>query len=485
MLYAERFGVADPREHRRQLRNAGLVEKRLALLRDLEVAAAVPAVLTDHIDGWFAPAVAGPLAAIGLTTLGDLERQVGQGGRWWRVIPGWGPGKAARVVEQLAGLLGAATTRRWPAPVAAAEPGRLSGRDGANRAPDRPRIDAEHDRAAIAAWISARAGSPATALVYEREAERFLLWCLVERQRALSDATAEDCRAYMDFVKEVPDHWTSKRRVARLAPGWAPFRNSLSVASQGVMLAALHSLFAWLVDARYLQSNPWALVNRRLGDDPNAHPEDVTSRAFTPAAWAALRAELAADPASLTNIRLGWICTFVEATGLRASELVSRTRKHLVRRGAGWWLQVHGKGSKNRLVPVPSVAMEATSAYFRSRGLAFDTAAPDTPLLGSLLDPAAAVSYPALAETFGRFARRAAKRLPESERRQAKRASTHWLRHTHATRAAEREVPLDVLQANLGQSDPRTTARYYQAQFERRADEMERAFKGRASGAPG
>jgi integrase len=37
-------------------------------------------------------------------------------------------------------------------------------------------------------------------------------------------------------------------------------------------------------------------------------------------------------------------------------------------------------------------------------------------------------------------------------------------------------VPLDVLQENLGQSDPRTTARYYRAQMKRREAEMERAF---------
>lgn len=45
------------------------------------------------------------------------------------------------------------------------------------------------------------------------------------------------------------------------------------------------------------------------------------------------------------------------------------------------------------------------------------------------------------------------------------------------TRAAERNVPADVLQENLGQSDPRTTARYYRAQLQRRQNEIEKAFK--------
>lgn len=56
--------------------------------------------------------------------------------------------------------------------------------------------------------------------------------------------------------------------------------------------------------------------------------------------------------------------------------------------------------------------------------------------------------------------------------------AAHWLRHTHATRAAERGAPADALQENFGQSDPRTTGRYYRAQIQRRAQLMEGAFSG-------
>jgi hypothetical protein len=49
-----------------------------------------------------------------------------------------------------------------------------------------------------------------------------LLWCVLERGRVLSDASAEDGRAYMDFLAAVPEAWISRRKVARLAPGWAP-----------------------------------------------------------------------------------------------------------------------------------------------------------------------------------------------------------------------------------------------------------------------
>ena len=393
--------------------------------------------------------------------------------------PAWGPVKAARLARHLALLLGPPPAPSWPVALAGLSAGALTGRHGTNRAPAGVGgTDADDDRAAIRAWIAARAGSALTAKQYEREAERFLLWCVLERGRALADATAEDCRGYMDFLGDVPERWISRRKVERFGPGWAPFKGPLSLASQGVAIAALHSLFSWLVQARYLASNPWVLVNRKLGDDPARGDDDATSRAFTPAAWRALQAHLQGSALSASTARLAWLCVFVECTGLRAAELLGARRTHLQRGAHGWVLRVHGKGRRNRTVPVPTAAVEATRRYFEARGLDLESAPPETPLLASLTDPTAPISYGALHETFTRFVRRAVKAsdLTDEVRRHAERASAHWLRHTHATRAAERNVPPDVLQENLGQSDPRTTARYYRAQMQRRQKEMERAF---------
>jgi integrase len=476
-MYAERFGTPDAGARRRTARNARLRERRLALLKELEAVAIEAAKPSDLLDGWLKPEVAEQLRRGGLLTLADLQRRIAQGGQWWSGLRAFGPVKAKRLAGQVEQLIGKPAATVWPVAIAGQGAGGLSGQHGSNRAvPGACRIDADHDRSAIHAWISARAGSPATAKQYEREAERFLLWCILERKRALADATAEDCRAYMDFIVAVPDRWISRHRVDRMAPGWTPFRGSLSISSQRVALAALHALFTWLVDAGYLASNPWALVNRHLGDDPNIDPEDTDSRAFTPPAWAALQAELERRPPGASVSRLRWICQFVEATGLRSAELLASRRSHLVHRRGAWWLRVHGKGRRNRLVPVPSGALLATKVYFAGRGFELEAAPPEMPLLGALDDAMAPITYASFHETFTRFVRRAVQPLPLDERRQAERASAHWLRHTHATRAAEKLVPPDVLQANLGQSDPRTTARYYRAQLDRRRAEMERVY---------
>ena len=478
-LHAERFGAIDPGVLRRQVRNARLRAKRIALLRELEAVAAERAAPNDLLDGWLPAALAGQLGRGGALTLVDLQRRIARGGRWWRGLPAFGPVKAARLAGLVEVLLGQEATPVWPLAVMGGQASALSGAQGANRAPaGAAGTDATDDRAAIRAWVAARAGSPLTARQYEREAERFLLWCVMERSRALADATAEDCRAYMDFLADVPERWISRAKAERFAPGWAPFKGPLTLASQRVAVAALHSLFGWLVQARYLLGNPWVLVNRKLGDDARQGDEDVTSRAFTPAAWQALQVHLRAAGPSASNTRLAWLLAFVECTGLRAAELIAARRAHLHRSSHGWVLRVHGKGRRNRTVPLPAVGLEATKAYFAARGLDFEAAEPETPLLAALGDAMAPLGYSALHETFTRFIRRAVKAsdLPPDECHRAEQASAHWLRHTHATRAAERQVPPDVLQENLGQSDPRTTARYYRAQMQRRHKEMERAF---------
>lgn len=483
-MYAERFGQVDRGARRRAARNERLRNKRLQLLRDLETVEAEPAKPSDLLDGWLTPELAEQLRQGGDLTLADLHRRIARGGRWWLGLRAFGPTKAGRLAHHVGVLLDMKGDAAWPVATAEKSLAALSGAHGSNRATGAiAGTQAGNDREAVRAWISAKAGSTHTAKQYEREAERFVLWCVLERGKALSDATAEDCRAYLDFIAAVPDRWISRRSAARFAPGWAPFKGPLTLASQRVAIAALHSLFAWLVQARYLAGNPWVLVNRKVGDDPLRDEDDPSSRAFTPVAWAAMRAHLASQPASPSVHRLRWLCAFVECTGLRAAEILRARRKDMlhVASAKGWVLRVHGKGRRNRTVPVPAVALAATLAYFASRGIDFDTADPETPLLASLVD-GQPITYRSLHETFERFIRRVLPNLPEAERDRTRRASAHWLRHTHATRAAEREVPPDVLQENLGQADPRTTARYYRAQIARRQAAMERAFDAAAGG---
>lgn len=540
----------DAGQRRRRLRSDRLRQRQLEVLRALETAVAQAAQPDDPVDGWLPPALAEQLVAAGVLTLAQLQQRIDRGGRWWRgLLRAYGPLKARRLVQHLALLTARpgpedgpsrapATPAAVPAPAAvwlpvlpaAADapapaprdrlslatvarllfgapaegdpgplprwvlggrqvpPGALVAEADAPGAVARPgsRLTATDDRAAVREVIAICAGSALTAPRYQREADRFMLWIVVERGRALSAATALDCRLYIKHLAHPPEAWISRRQVARWAPGWAPLRGPLTPASQAYAVRVLHGLYEALVDTGYLADNPWALISRRVRRGrPSAHEVlGPQSRAFTPRAWAALLAHLAAVSPGPGAARLRWLLTFAEATGLRAAELLHAEVGHLHNTPRGWLLGVLGKGDKARIVPVPHAAMQATRQYLESRGLALTTAPRETPLLAALHAPLLPITYGALYQSFTRFVRRAlaASDLGPAERDQATGAALHWLRHTHATRAAERGVPPDVLQEGLGHSDPRQTAHYYRAQIERRQRAMEGAFGGHGAG---
>lgn len=494
--YRSRFGLPaeDAASARRQARAERLRVRRLKLLRQLERAAAAAPLPTDRLEGWIDPTLASRLAGAGLVTLEDVQRLTATGARWWRAIPAVGETKARAIEAQVVRLLGAVqpspsghsthvVTVDWKRALDEPTADRTlvaTGYGGANGHLPEPAIDARSDRAAIAAWVAARAGSELTRRQYTREGERFLLWARVERRRSLAGVTADDCGAYLTFLQNLPAEWISKRKVAPYSSGWAPFAGPQSQTSRRLTAKIVFSIFQWLTAARYLPFNPWTLVNRKLGDEARART--TRSRAFTPAAWATLLAELERPaPRGVTTAsieRLRWICTMGEATGLRSAELLRATRGDVEVTRYGAVLHVLGKGQKLRQVALPKVALAVCGRYFESRGLDWTSAPAETPLLASLVDPMEPMSYPALHEAFKRFVRRALRNsdLPLDEQRQAEKASMHWLRHTHGTRFAERGGDVDVLQANLGHSDPRTAAIYYQAQLERRQKQLEKAF---------
>lgn len=180
-------------------------------------------------------------------------------------------------------------------------------------------------------------------------------------------------------------------------------------------------MFEWLVHAGYLRANPWALVHRRIGDDAAAPNMSETSRAFTPAAWSAFLAQAddeKEDPATAAYMR--FLLTFGEATGLRPAELVNARRSHFSRRNSTWWLRVHGKGARNRVVSMPSTALQATIDLLAFRGVEWDTT-DDVPVLASIENASKSLSYPALYKAFKRFVRRAlaSAGLPATTRRDA------------------------------------------------------------------
>jgi integrase len=220
------------------------------------------------------------------------------------------------------------------------------------------------------------------------------------------------------------------------------------------------------------------LVNQATGDDPGQKMLDT--KALSEAAMAEVLRYLDAQPSSPSRARMRFVLLFVEAVGLRSAELLSARLGDLRMEPEGWVMQVHGKGSKNRIAAVPGQALHALQDYLLVRGLgSIQAAPPGAPLLASSLDPMAPIGYQALYEHVKGWLARAvrASSLPTNERERLAGATTHWLRHTFGTRAIAREVPLDVIQAQMGHASIQTTTAIYgRAPIRRRVDELDKAF---------
>jgi site-specific recombinase XerC len=489
-------------------RHAATVVHAIDTLRATPIPAPLPA---DAVSRWLASRTARALTAAGIGTLAELVLFMRQRRRWWRPVPGLGATgahaaeaflaahpdlirRAARVALTAAGGTAGQLVSPWSLE---ALPAALDGSQGRFRAPcDTCGLAATNDAEAIGAWLALHE-APHTARAYRREAERLLLWAIVERRAPLSSLTTEDAIAYRAFLRRPTPaaRWTGPP-CPRAAPAWRPFARGLTGRSAAYALSVLRALFAWLVDQHYVVLNPFAGVTVH-GGAPRT-PFDAR-RALTGREWTTIRA--LADRLE----RRGWtapaahrarfVLDFGYATGLRAHELVAATLGDVEvdARGA-WWLAVTGKGTKPGRVALPPLAREALRCYLKARGLPVrrDRWSPATPLVGALggdhlthalagprTAAGAGISAARLRQITGEYFREAADGVEARSRALAaklRHASPHWLRHTHATHALDAGVELVAVRDNLRHASIATTSTYLHGDETKRARQVNAAF---------
>ena len=476
-MYQEIY-PANARALRRQRVHSRLRERLLGTLHDLETLAAEQPQPSDAIAGWFDSTTAVKLLRLDVVILAQLQEHIATGGQWWRLLPGIGRTKAQRIAAYLAILLAGQPQPYRPVFALPSPAQSLNPVLSINS--EHPLLPTDDDKQAIDAWVAAKAGSAATVKTYTREATRLLLWLRYERQAAtMGRMTLLDCRDYMAFLQHVPAQWISRARAKPGSPGWAPFRGPLSMRSVRQAVTIVVSMFHWLQAAGYIGKNPWLLVNQKIGDDKQERV--LQSKAFSEVATQQVIAYCQTKLPAPAAQRMVFIVQFVASVGLRSAELLSVKLSDIQHEEEGWVMQVHGKGSKNRIVAIPPSALQALNAYLQARGLGDITCAdPLAPVLASLHDPMQGVGYQALYEHVKSWLSKAidVADLPASERHRMSQASTHWLRHTFGTRAIAKDVPLDVIQAQMGHASIQTTTAIYgRAPMRRRIDELDRAFK--------
>jgi len=407
-------------------------------------------------------------------------------------------------------------------------PAELDGSGGAFRRPQSHcLLSASNDYAAILAWIQSKHGvtpeqkARARALrrgresgiedhlewmqylshtqrAYRKEAERFLLWAIIKKGKPLSSMTVEDCVEYRDFLADPQpqSRWCAQRNRERWSALWRPFEGPLSTAAQRQSITILRGLYAFWVDQNYVMGNPWMGLKVPRSSQPKVN----AGRSFTMQQWDFIGEQLALLPDTSSARRLRFGIRLLYATGLRISEVVAARVDDLgwVEYGPdaddqesveGWMLSVVGKGQRLRHVPVPLGVVAELAGYLESRGLdpnPEDSSNAGAHLLGKAVDvleraphlaaggvePKQGISANTLYDQVKRFFEDCGAVLrgrgDEKGAARFERASTHWLRHSHASHSIARGTPVEVAKDVLGHTSLATTTVYVATEQKRR-----------------
>jgi len=369
-------------------------------------------------------------------------------------------------------------------------PDALDGRDGTNRTTGRQaQIAATNDLEALRAWLARFADTKTTFENYRKEAERLLLWSIVQLGKPLSSLTHEDLLAYQHFLADPHPAavWVAGggRKHPRSDARWRPFYGPLSAASQRQAMVILNVMFAWLVQAGYLAGNPLSLSRQRARKTPPR-----ITRYLDPGLWQEVKGYIESMPRETGRelfhySRVRWLFTLLYLGGLRITEVRANTMgQFFSRRDATgrerWWLEVTGKGDHERLVPATAEMMAELTRYRRVHDLsALPLPGEDT----SLVLPVGARRKPLTRAALHRIVKEvfagAATRLSAGGESNAERAicleqaSAHWLRHSAGSHMADRQVDLRLVRDNLGHASLTTTSQYLHVDDDRRHRETE------------
>lgn len=389
-----------------------------------------PPRLDHRLDAWLSASLARCLAGtqfngrpLPLLRIGDLITFVNmQHHRWWRDVPRLGPMRANRVLQwlqpvaqqlerplyeialvslsdyraqrdgALALIEGASEARFGMVPLdRLAVPPELNGCRGQFRGLTVNTLGASTDLEAIRAWLRLKERNATTAENYSRIVERFYLWCLLIKRKALSDLDQGDILDFKDFAANPPAHWVQRRKVDRGSAEWRPFKGKLAGSSLHLNMSVIGGLMKSLTSSGYLAMNAATDVARSLAVSKVRLDID---RSFDSAQWAWLmrfwdqtyRQTQAPSPplpfagnasergrwlraASLRRTRL--VLELGSTTGLRLQELL--TTRHgalqhtLVDGQAVWLLKVIGKGSREREVVVFDDIVELIRGHLQDR----------------------------------------------------------------------------------------------------------------------
>lgn len=268
--------------------------------------------------------------------------------------------------------------------------------------------------------------SPHTVAAYGRDLREF--------ESFIKDYQSED-RVRLDSI----DRLTVRSWLAWLS------RSGRAKTTINRKLAAVKSFLAFLHRQGFIESNPGVSIR-------SLKTERRLPRYLSNEQAAALM-----ESFGRKDLREACATAMIElfySSGLRLSELVELNKSSYD--PARRMVRVMGKGSKERLVPVGSVAAEAIEDYLKERKRLFGTPEPGDALF--------------VGRSGKRIDRRQVQRLVAEACRRAgisRGSSPHTLRHSFATHLLDRGAELVAIREMLGHESLSTTQKYTHVSVER------------------
>jgi len=364
----------------------------------------------------------------------------------------------------------------------------LSGEQGTNReSVSKCQLQARNDYEAMQCWLREYQHKETTYRTYQKEAERFLLWSIHERGKALSSLNRDDVEAYLNFLDDPQprEKWCGAKTGRGCRRGdaeWRPFTGPLSHSAKMTAISAIDSLFNYLVDARYLAFNPMSLIRKKRFSVKNKIANELAlhERILTVDEWHSMLDTLDYYPESTPaekneKERLKFLVAILFLLGLRVNELATHCWNAFRKVKDQWWFYVVGKGDKLARIPVNNELLRAMIQYrAHLNKTPYPVVDEARPLIASFTT-GDGITPRQINKLLKKLAlETACKYSNEPEKsNKFKKFSAHWLRHLSATMQDKAGISFKHIRANHRHENDETTRRYVHVLDKERHEDMQ------------
>ena len=347
-------------------------------------------------------------------------------------------------------------------------------------------ILAENDVEAVKVWVQQFKDTSTTQRAYQKEAERLLLWCTFEKGLALSDLKAEHFEEYFNFLQNPPNNWLGSKkelRAERYSIKWWPLVAPLKKSSLLFAVRVISCLMNYLVEAKYLKSNPIKLIKkyRERTIDLEDQKYKVWARMLEVDEWDAVQEALqelpeVAPKEQRFKTRTQLLFGSLYLLGLRIHEVAQATWGSFRKLNGNWWFFVKGKGGKLGQVPVNDQLLSMIKIYRLSlQKMPLPAEDELEPIFLSnrkdlMYIPLSVRQLFSDVKYIGKLA--ALKFQDPLKKKKLASLSPHWLRHLSASHQDLAGISGTIIQANHRHGSYSTTQIYLHAPDQLRAQSM-------------